>query len=125
MKSFIIALSLLFLMITATVLNCIYLEKITNNLLDLEKQFPEKAEDGKSSPAAAIDRAKELWEEAFPKIQIGANMRYLNAVSTALNHLCDHYENGSVADYIAARTQFIEAIKTLKHSDSLSIGNII
>lgn len=125
MKAFIIALSLLAVLITGTALNCLYVENITDRLLTLEEDFPLKNEDGKSSPAAVITRARELWEESFPYLEFGANMRYLNAITTAFDNLAVYYENGTVADYEAARRQLVEALKTLKHSDSLSFGNII
>lgn len=125
MKSFLIALSLFAILVTGTVLNCLYLEKVTDELLDLEKAFPTKTEDGKSSPASAIEHARELWQKALSKIQLGANTKYLNAVTTALDNLTDYYEHGTAADYIAARSQFVESLKSLKRSDSLSLGNII
>lgn len=125
MKSFLIALTLLALLLTGTLLNCRYLDQVTGELLALEASFPTKYDNEKSSPDPTIDRARELWKQSQFYLEIGANMRHINAISASLDSVANHYANGSVADYLAARHQLIEALRSLRHADALTLRSII
>ncbi len=125
MKSFVASLIILAVLMICSVLNCIYIDKVTAKLLDLEACFPEKLDDSACSPALAIEQAEELWESAKPRLLCAAKAGYITAVTAALYNTCDYYEHGSSADYIAARRILVEAITALRISDSLNFSSII
>ena len=59
MKAFIASLSIILVIIAFTVISGLYVKAVTDRLLDLEAQFPEK-EDGESSPSSVITESEEL-----------------------------------------------------------------
>ena len=84
MKSFVASLIILAVLMICSVLNCIYIDKVTAKLLELEACFPEKLDDSACSPALAIEQAEELWESAKPRLLCAAKAGYITAVTAAL-----------------------------------------
>ncbi len=125
MKAFIASLVILALLLVSSVLNCLYIDRLTGKLLALEACFPDKAEEGILPPSAAILEAEALWESSRPRLLAAAKAGYITAVTTALRNTRDFYENGTPADYIAARRMLIEAVTALRVSDSLRFSSII
>lgn len=124
MKACIISLSILLALLCLSVINAVYIDNVCSELIALEKVFPDK-EDGESSPNPSIERAEELWKRSYVFITITCHTESPNAVSLALEHLKSCYLHGSRADYLAARSAFINAIKALDQSEKLSFFNII
>ncbi len=125
MKAFAASLIILAVLMICSVLNCIYIEKLTSKLLDLEASFPEKSDDNECPPSQAMEQAEELWEAAKPRLLCAAKAGYITAITAALYNTCDYYEHGSPADYIAARRILVEAVTALRVSDSLKLSSII
>lgn len=125
MKSFLASLILLASLLISSILNCAYIDKVTEEMLDLEKSFPTKKEDGESPPARSIIEAKELWEASSARLFCTAKAGYVNTVTAALYNTADYYEHGTYADYITSRTLLVEALEALRASDSLSLKSII
>lgn len=125
MKAFAASLIILAVLMVCSVLNCIYIEKLTSKLLDLEASFPEKSDDTECPPSWEIKQAEALWESARPRLLCAAKAGYITSVTSALYNACDYYEHGSPADYIAARRLLVEAITALRVSDSLKFFSII
>ena len=125
MKTFAASLVILAVLLICSVINCVYIDRISNKLLELEKSFPTKDEEGKLPPSDIITEAQNLWESSKDRLSAAAKSNYIYTITASLNSVCDFYENGSPADYISARSQLIEAIKILKASDSLKFSSII
>ncbi len=125
MKSFIASLVILGILLLCSVINSIYIDRLSDKMLELEKIFPEKSEDGECPPNEKISEALSLWDESKPRLLAAAKNSYVNAISAALYNAADFYEHGAPADYIAARRLLREAVKALQMSDSLSLLGII
>ena len=125
MKTFAVSLIILVALLISSVINCFYIDKISDKMLDIEKSFPEKIEDGELPPSEKINEAVKLWESSKDRLLASAKASYVNTITNSLNSVRDYYENGSPSDYISARSQLIEAIKNLKTSDSLKLSSII
>ncbi len=108
-----------------SILNCIYIENVTKELLRLESEFPQKDEDGKREASYAIENAEALWESAKERLLFVAKASYVNAITNALNNTRDFYENGSSSDYLISRSNFTEAVMSMRYCESLSIFSVI
>ena len=125
MKAFLASLAILAVLLACSVLNCMYVEKITDGMLELESSFPEKQADGKSPPAEAIAKAEELWSQSSRRLLHFAKAGYVNSVTNALKNVQSYYSHGSISDYLAARAILKEAIRSLADAEAFSIGSII
>lgn len=125
MKAFVCTAILFTLLLGGAIVNSLLLDKTTSDLLSLTDEFPVKAEDGSLPPDPTIREVEEIWDRQYRFLALSANQRYLTAVVTALNNVIDYYENGSVSDYLAAKSQLIEALKSLRHSDALRWESVI
>ena len=124
MKTFIASLSIILVIIAFTVTSGLYVKNVTDKLLDLEAQFPEK-EDGESSPSAAITESEELLSSSYWKLTSLSHTKLANNVKTALSHLTSCYRHGTYADYMSARTSYVEALKSLRQIELPSFKGII
>ena len=124
MKACIISLSILTALLCLSVINALYIDKVCSDLLSLEKSFPDK-EDGESSPDRSINRAEELWKSSYVIVTLTCHTESPNTVTLALEHLKSCYLHGSRADYLSARSAFINAVRALDQSEKLSFLNII
>ncbi len=124
MKTFIVALSVILLMIGASTASGLYVKSVTDKLLALEKQFPEK-EDGESSPSAVITESEELLNSCYDILTAISHTRMPNNVKTSLEHLVSCYRHGTYADYMAARETYVEALRALRQTERPSLKGII
>ncbi len=126
MKAFIIALSIIFAVIGLTVASGLYVKGVTDELLALEKQFPDKEkEDGESPPSSVITESEELLNSSYGLLTAISHTKLPNNVKTALEHLVSCYRHGTYADYMAARETYTEALKALKQTERPSFSGII
>ena len=124
MKAFIFSISTILLIIALTVVSGLYVKSVTDRLLSLEKQFPEK-EDGESSPSSVITESEELFNSSYGILTAISHTRLPNNVKTALEHLVSCYLHGSYADYMAARESYVEALRSLRETERPSLKGII
>ena len=124
MKAVLLSLTLFGLLFLLATLNCRYLETVTETLLQKEALFPDKEKE-KNAPAEALVSAGEYWYTASRRLSNTVHTRYLNAVTTAFDNVISYYENGSVSDYLAARRQLTEALRSLQRADALTVASII
>ena len=86
MKAFIFSLSIIIVITAFTVASGPYVKSVTDRLLSLEKQFPEK-EDGESSPSSVITESEELLSSSYDMLTAVSHTRLPNNVKTSLEHL--------------------------------------
>ena len=124
MKAFIFSLSIIIVITAFTVANGLYVKSVTDRLLSLEKEFPEK-EDGESSPSSVITESEELLSSSYDILTAVSHTRLPNNVKTSLEHLISCYRHGTYADYMAARKSYVEALRALRQSELPSLRGII
>lgn len=124
MKAFIFSLSIIIVITAFTVASGLYVKSVTDRLLSLEKQFPEK-EDGESSPSSVITESEELLSSSYDILTAVSHTRLPNNVKTSLEHLISCYRHGTYADYMAARKSYVEALRALRQSELPSLRGII
>lgn len=124
MKAFIFSLSIIIAMTALTVTSGLYVKDVTDRLLALEKQFPEK-KDGESSPSSVITESEELLNSSYEILSAISHTRLPNNVKTSLEHLVSCYRHGTYADYMAARESYVEALRSLRQSEIPSLKGII
>lgn len=124
MKAFIISISTILLVTALTVVSGLYVKSVTDRLLSLEKQFPEK-DDGESSPSSVITESEELFNSSYEILTAISHAKLPNNVKTALEHLVSCYLHGSYADYMAARESYVEALRSLRQTERPSLKGII
>lgn len=125
MKAFTASLILLAVLLVCSVLNCFYIDRVTEKMLTLCEQFPEKHFDGEEPLSESIELAVSEWEKARPRLRAASKAGYIYSVTTALYNTRDYYLHGTHCDYIAAKNQLVEALMALRVSDSLSFSSII
>lgn len=125
MKSLVAALVLLAVILGSSIINCFYIDRITTEMIDLEKSFPEKLTDGNTPESNTIDKAKELWKKSQPRLYMTVKATYINAITASLGSTVDYYESGTAADYNASRRILRDTLIALKEADSLSLKSII
>ena len=124
MKAFIFSLSIIIAITAFTVASGLYVKSVTDRLLALEKRFPEK-EDGESSPSSVITESEELLNSSYEILTAISHTRLPNNVKTSLEHLISCYRHGTYADYMAARENYVEALRSLRQSEIPSLKGII
>ena len=124
MKAFIISVLAILLIILISVASGLYVKSVTDRLLALEKQFPEK-EDGESSPSPVITESEELLNSSYGFLTAISHTRLPNNVRNALEHLVSCYLHGTYADYMAARESYVEALRSLCQTEKPSLKGII
>ncbi|MBQ7780013.1 MAG: hypothetical protein IJ404_05910 [Clostridia bacterium] len=124
MKAFIFSLSIIIAITALTVASGLYVKDVTDRLLELEKQFPEK-EDGESSPSSVITESEELLNSSYEILSAISHTRLPNNIKTSLEHLVSCYSHGTYADYMAARESYVEALRSLRQSEIPSLKRII
>ncbi len=125
MKACVTAVSILILLTFLSILNGMYIKDVVGSMLKLEESFPDKKDDGESSPDPYIERSKELWDNSYDKITLTCHTKLPNNVTLALEHMISCYLHGSRADYLSARVAYVEALKAFLQSEKLGIGSII
>lgn len=125
MKAFIASLILLAALLVCSILNCFYIDRVTEKMLILCEQFPEKHSNGEEVLPESMALAVSEWETARARLRAASKAGYIYSVTTALYSTRDQYLHGTHSDYIAARNQLIEALRALRVSDSLSFSSII
>ncbi len=124
MKAFIFSVSVILVITALSVVSGLYVKNVTDRLLALEKQFPEK-EDGESSPSSVITESEELLGSSYGILTAVSHTKLLNNVKTALEHLVSCYLHGTYADYMAARESYVEALRSLRQTELPSFKGII
>ncbi len=124
MKAFIFSLSAILLITALTITSWLYVKNVTDRLLALERQFPEK-EDGESSPSSVITESEELFNSSYKVLTVISHTKLPNNVKTALEHLVSCYLHGTYADYMVARESYVEALRSLRQAERPSLMGII
>ncbi len=124
MKAFLASLAVFAVVVGASVLHSVCLERITDRLAAFETAFPKKEKE-EYSPDPTMRQAEEYWSKMRGRLSATVNARYLNAVTNALCNVIDYYENGSVSDYEASRSLLREAVEALKLSDTVDLASVI
>ncbi len=124
MKAFTFSVSVILIITALSVVSGLYVKNVTDRLLALEKQFPEK-EDGESSPSSVITESEELFGSSYGILTAVSHTKLLNNVKTALEHLISCYLHGTYADYMAARESYVEALRSLRQTELPSFKGII
>ena len=124
MKAFIFSLSTILIITALTVASGLYVKNVTDNLLALEKQFPDK-EDGKSPPSPVITESEELFNSNYGILTAVSHTKLPMNVKNSLEHLVSCYLYGTYADYMAARKSYVEALRSLRQTELPSFKGII
>ncbi len=124
MKAFIFSVSVILVITALSVVSGLYVKNMTDRLLELEKQFPEK-EDRESSPSSVMTESEELFNSSYEILTAISHTRLSNNVKTSLEHLISCYRHGTYADYMAARESYVEALRSLRQSELPSFKGII
>ena len=124
MKAFVAALAVFAVLVGGSVVHAFCLDRITDDMLALEATFPSK-EAETNAPNPTLRQAEAYWGRMWERLSGTVNMRYLNAVSIALQNVIDYYEEGSVSDYEASRSLLREALESLSLADGVSISSLI
>ena len=124
MKTFIFALVCLTAVFTVSTLCSLKISSIANELIDLEKQFPDK-EDGESPPDTSLERSEELLKNNYFLMSSACNFKQVQEILSSFKKLYSIYLHGSRADYLSARETYFQTLKTLKAADGISFISII
>ena len=124
MKTTLLSLILLLAILAFTYLNALKVESIADKLLAMEESFPEKSQE-KNPPHKNLLLAEDFWEREQKVLLLTVHTRYISSISQSLGYILDYYQNGSESDYLAARSQLVLALNSLKTADSLSMLSFI
>lgn len=124
MKTFIFALVCLTIIFTFSTVCSFKISSIANELIDLEKQFPDK-KDEESPSDPSFERSEELLKNNYFLMKVACNGKQIEELFSSFKQLYSSYLYGSRADYLSHRELYSEALKTFKTSDGISFISII
>ena len=127
MKTFLTSLLLMVLVVTFAAMNTVIVTRKTDELLAIADRFPTDAEQFeavKESIAADVSAFNELWNSALPFLAYTANYENLNRADEAAILLYASYQNHCAADFVAARYDFIDALRRLRSLQTISFSSI-
>ena len=124
MKAFVTALAVFAVLVGGSAVHALCLDNITNRMMELEASFPQK-EAETNAPDPTLRQAEAYWQTMRARLAGTVNMRYLNAVSNALQNVIGYYEEGSVSDYEVSRSLLREALESLRLADGVRISSLI
>lgn len=123
MKNLILALSLLFLVIVFIILNTLYLDYKTNELISLAAALP--SPDNLGNGDQAITLLEEKWRDCYDLIALSVDFTYFYIISQQLSELRAFYEQNDESQYAAALYSLRVSFEHLREIEILSFKNIV
>ncbi len=122
MKSFYIALCVLILLVATIVLNCIYINNVSNRILFAIEEI-KKAEINGSK--AIIDELDRLWNEEMIKISMSVGYITINKIDDTISSLKVACDEESQYDFYNHISILENAVSELSRLENFSVFNII
>ena len=128
MKTFLAALLLMAVIVSFSALNTALVLKKTDELLELAESFPMndmEFEAKKKELSEKVTDFAALWSKAIPFLAYTSNYQNLNRADEAVTLLFAGFQSNSAADFIAARYDFLDAMRRLRGLEALSFSSIL
>ena len=126
MKALIISIILLTVVITTSVIHCVYLEKITDNILKTIDRLPSDitTEENNFDAIQSIENLIEIWEKNSKILSASVNNKYISTITSSLQSLKQYYISREGPEYLATLAILRSSIINLRNSESLSLLGI-
>lgn len=125
MRLFIISLTILAIITAGIVYNTIYMDKLTNEMLEIVSNLPEHSNRDGDISESGIDTLYDLWESHKSIVAINAGSIYINDITAALIDVRNLYLSDHDAHYQAALEHLHQAVYRLHELERFSLDNII
>jgi|GEM_PF-3569847 hypothetical protein len=123
MRVFILSVIVLTIIIAFIVCDSIYMDNITNKMLDLISNLPENS--NPQGDMEIIDELSALWKSNEVFVAINANNSYINDISAALIDVKKFYLSEYDTLYQRACEHLYQAVYRLHELERFSLDNII
>jgi len=123
MRVLIISIIILAVLITGTVCNTIYMDNLTNKMLNIIANLPEQS--NPNGDVSAIDELSYMWEKNSHFVAISAGSDYITDISAALTETREFYLSEYNAHYKCAHAKLYRAVCRLHELERFSLDNII
>jgi hypothetical protein len=127
MKSFIIALILLFSVTLFVSINAVITVRSIDELLLLTDTLPQNEDAFANDPektAETVQQLTSLWDEIFPRITLTVGYENTNRCDEAISALAMHFENQNGEDFTVALSAFRDGLARLRILEGFHIEGI-
>ena len=127
MKTFLAALLLMAVIVGFAALNTILVIKKTDELLGIAESFPAndiQFEAKKNDLSEKVTDFATLWSKAIPFLAYTSNYQNLNRADEAVTLLYASFQSDPAADFIAARYDFLDAMRRLRSLEAISFSSV-
>ena len=123
MRMFIISIIVLAVIITCVVCNSLYMDNLTNQMLDLISELPENSDP--NGDTSIIDELYDIWKLNQNFIAVTANSVHITDIIAALADTKQFYLSENNTHYQCARENLYQAMYRLHELERFSLDNII
>ena len=116
MKSFIVSITILLCLIGLTVANSLYINNVTNSLLEMAS--------GIEANTDSVASFSTFWEKHKPFIKISSSFEETNRIDEAIVILKEKAKNAGIYGFYEERGLLIEYITKIQKDERISLDNI-
>jgi len=126
MKALIVSIILFTVVITTSVIHCVYLERLTDNILKIIDNLPSdiSAKENALDEIRAIENLIEIWEKNSKILSASINNKYISTITSSVQSLKQYYISQEEPEYLATLATLKSSVINLKNSESLSLLGI-
>lgn len=122
MKSFYIALCVLILLVATIVLNCIYINKVSNDLVSVIEEIKNASP---NDLASKIDDLEGIWSNEKIKISTSIGYVTINKIDDTISSIKAACEEQSLYDFKNYLSILENAVRELTRLENFSVFNIL
>ena len=117
MKAFVVSLSVIFTIFLSTVINCIYVSHVADELI--EQAVMLKIDDG------SVERFAMLWEEKQFSIRMSSSHDETHKIDETLAVLEAKVKEGDASGFCEERALLVEYLVQIREDETVSFDSII
>lgn len=123
MKMFIAAVSLIILITAGVIINTVYIDNLTSEMLSLINELPENT--AADIDLKTIETLDELWNSNKKIVAITAKSDYIISISAYLVDTKKFITSDNNAEYQSSRLHLRDSVVRLRELERFTIDNII
>ena len=123
MRVLIISVIIIAVIVTGTVCNTLYMDNLTNKMIELIVNLPEQS--NPLGDTSALDLLADMWEINSHYVAVIASSVYISDITASLTETREFYLSEHHTHYRFAREKLYQAVFRLHELERFSLGNII
>ncbi len=127
MKTFIIALSLLLVVVAFALINMIYISGCVGEMLDIAENLPKNKDEFEANYQAPLDSAEHLWaiwDSNIERLAYTVSYETIDRADDAMSDLYRAAQNRDGEEFTAAVLKFADSIRRLRELENFNANSI-